>query len=387
MRRCCRNVAEVLKEALALETLEALQEIERRKALQEAVGTFIMLLLIRFSEFEQLNDSSAVQSLLVQLGKLIPACGISYLDAITGSFFKAFMDSISKDLVDEDGAIFDVRQGSALAVWWIFCFGEKAAAVSQEVKQPVVDGVTSSRHAFLSALSNVSVLLQCRARRFHDLDHHGKTRGKKKLSQQIIRKVLPPFERFQALKQLITDCEHSSMGGFNLSVLCIVRAWASATTCFRMPTQVYEAFVGAKRRPFRKGKLSNLLEHVNSPFVTEKVLELVDFVLRPPVGCHPDLPNQIDAVLSALNFYRFLLIKETTGKSNYTGVASHTRLEEASSKWLQPLRAVLQGVKRDCSADSSSEVTAAVLLAISNLEGVLYRCLELAEAALKQHSS
>lgn len=53
---------------------------------------------------------------------------------------------------------------------------------------------------------------------------------------------------------------------------------------------------------------------------------------------------------------------------------------------MQPLRAVVEGFKRDCSADDS-EVTANVLLAISNLEGVLYRCLELAEAALKEHSS
>ena len=36
---------------------------------------------------------------------------------------------------------------------------------------------------------------------------------------------------------------------------------------------------------------------LESPFASRKVLELVEFVLRPPSGGPPDLPNQIDAVL------------------------------------------------------------------------------------------
>lgn len=180
----------------------------------------------------------------------------------------------------------------------------------------------------------------------------------------IVRKVLPPIERFEALKQLIMECEHASM----VSLL------------------IYVVKEEANKALAPKSKAEESRQPLHSPFASEQVLELVDFVLRPPVGGPPDIPNQIDAVLSVLNLYRFLLIKETTGKSNYTGVLFNARLQEACSKWLQPLRAVVEGFKRDCSADDS-EVTANVLLAISNLEGVLYRCLELAEAALKEHSS
>eukprot|EP00250_Pteridium_aquilinum_P016055 c22919_g1_i2 orf=495-2210(-) len=407
------KLVHIVKNLLDISLREEVKEQSQR--LHETLGVFILLLLAKFSEFDQLNGSSAVQSLLMQLAKLIPACGLPYLDMITGSFSENFVDSMTEYLAIEDGYILHTRQGAALAVWWMFCFGE-AAIDNQEAVKSVVDGVRSSRHAFVSALSNVLVLLSSKEKSWKKVEmgidlltvilEWGTTPSAdnplyiqlefledkeflnlKELLQvvqnvviffpqsrtrqraysvlvNIIRKVLPPEERFEALKQLITECEHSSM----VSLLIYV-----------VKEEVDKAI------PSRSA-IKETMQSLNSPFKSERVLELIDFVLRPPVGGPPDLPNQIDAVLAVLNLYRFVLIKETTGKSNYTGVLFIARLQEACLKWLQPLRAVLEGFKRNFS-DDNSEVSANILLSISNLEGVLYRCLELAEAALKEHSS
>jgi hypothetical protein len=50
----------------------------------------------------------------------------------------------------------------------------------------------------------------------------------------------------------------------------------------------------------------NVLEVVEdvrqeSPFASRKVLDLIDFVLRPPSGGPPDLPHQTDAVFCILS--------------------------------------------------------------------------------------
>ncbi|WP_459806190.1 hypothetical protein, partial [Herbidospora sp. RD11066] len=51
----------------------------------------------------------------------------------------------------------------------------------------------------------------------------------------------------------------------------------------------------------------NITQHL-SPFLTAKVLDFVEFVLKPPMGGPPSLPEFTDAVMAALNLYRFVLI-------------------------------------------------------------------------------
>ena len=62
-----------------------------------------------------------------------------------------------------------------------------------------------------------------------------------------------------------------------------------------MKEEVEKAISSKKDRP-------EVAESVKleSPFASSKVLELVEFVLRPPSGGPPDLPNQIDAVFTTL---------------------------------------------------------------------------------------
>ncbi|KAI5062897.1 hypothetical protein GOP47_0021444 [Adiantum capillus-veneris] len=390
-----------------LDTVAHEEVTEQKQRLHETLGIFILLLLARLSGFEQLDRASAVESLLLQLARLLSRCGLADVDLITGSFLGQVKHSFTEDLVNEDSFIRETRQGANIAVWWRFCF-DKAALQNQEAVTSVIGGLRGSRHAFVSALSSVLMLLSSTEKtgkkvemsidlltlilelgtapsadtllqihlesleddEFLELTNllqmvqnvvvfspRSRTRQDAySVLVNIIRKVLPAVERFKALKHLILQCEHSSM----VSLLLYVVKEEVATALL-------------SERNFK-----------GQPFASEQVLELLDFILRPPSGGPPDLPAQIDAVLSALNLYRFLLIKEASGNSNCTGILSYVRLDEACLKWFQPLRTFLEGFKCSFSADDP-EVTASVLLSISNIEGVLYRCIELAESRLKEH--
>ncbi|RDY03644.1 Aberrant root formation protein 4, partial [Mucuna pruriens] len=80
---------------------------------------------------------------------------------------------------------------------------------------------------------------------------------------------------------------------------------------------------------------------LDTSFWNPNVLELVRLVLRPPRGGPPSLPEQSDAVLSALNLYRFILMTEAAGKTNYTDVLSRQCLLKVYNEWLLPLRTLV----------------------------------------------
>lgn len=401
---------------IALHEIGVREEVEQQKQrLHQTLGIFILLLLARSCDFDQSDDSSAIQSLLVQLAKLVPECGFSYSDMITGSLFEGITDFMNEDFYCEDSQILDTRQGAALAVCWGLC-GAEAAEDDQEAIELLRDRLKSSRHAFVSALSNVLVLLTPPERSWKTVEmginllatmlelatppaagnpYHIQLQRvecnellklkdllqaiqnvvifspQSQTRQQayhvfvnIVRQVVPRVERYEVLKSLITDCKHSSMVSL---LIYIVKEEVEKTISYK------------------KAVVLEAGQSLELPFASERVLELIDYVLRPPSGGPPDLPNQIDAVLSVLNLYRFIVIKETTGKTNYTGVLYRARLEEACLKWLRPLRAVLEGFHRSLSTDDSEAATY-VLLSLANLEGVLCRCLELAEDALRYQS-
>ncbi|XP_022018346.1 aberrant root formation protein 4 isoform X2 [Helianthus annuus] len=123
----------------------------------------------------------------------------------------------------------------------------------------------------------------------------------------------------------------------------------------------------------------------SSPFWTDKVLDFVEFVLRPPHGGPPILPEFTDAVLSALNLYRFILITESSGNTNYSQVLSKNKLQKVYREWLEPLRALVCGVRAENQKDNN-ELAFDALCGLNPVEFVLYRCIELVEENLKRAS-
>ncbi|KAL3677136.1 hypothetical protein R1sor_027084 [Riccia sorocarpa] len=174
---------------------------------------------------------------------------------------------------------------------------------------------------------------------------------------KIIKELLPATERYQALYDMITNCDHPSL--VSLLLTCVkdevARAWPS----------------GSAQTPG---------ESISSPFVSSRVLQFIECVLRGKDGNPTELPLNIDAVIAALNLYRFLLIRESSGKTNYTHVLSSDELVKGRTHWLLPMREQALRVRSALEeADSGEEV----LLGINCLLSVLYRCLEIVEQLQK----
>ena len=110
-------------------------------------------------------------------------------------------------------------------------------------------------------------------------------------------------------------------------------------------------------------------------FVSHPLLQLVGRVVRPQ-GDLPDLPHQSEAVLAALNLYRFLLLREAAAGRSATGCLTAEMRAVGREQWLLPLRpaahAALETVR-------SGREGGAVLMTTLTVESVLYRCLEIVE--------
>nr|XP_025606549.1 aberrant root formation protein 4 isoform X2 [Arachis hypogaea] len=180
---------------------------------------------------------------------------------------------------------------------------------------------------------------------------------------------IPDTQRFDILKALITNTDSSSMIAIFID---IVRREMHMEVCNR--TSVKEA------------PDSNNEMHPDMPFWTPSVLELVESVLRPPRGGPPSLPDASDAVLSALNLYRFVLMTESTGKTNRTGVLSRSNLVKAYNEWLLSLRTLVSGIMTENKNDYD-QLAVDTVCTLYPLELVLYRCIELVEEKLKQSTT
>ena len=110
-------------------------------------------------------------------------------------------------------------------------------------------------------------------------------------------------------------------------------------------------------------------------FVSPPLLQLVGRVVRPQ-GDLPDLPHQSEAVLAALNLYRFLLLREAETRSNATGCLTAEMRSLGREQWLLPLRPAAHAALE--MVHSSGE-GGALLMTTLTAESVLYRCLEIVE--------
>lgn len=77
------------------------------------------------------------------------------------------------------------------------------------------------------------------------------------------------------------------------------------------------------------------------------------------------------------------LMKNGTGKTNYTGVLSRSNLQKAYNEWLLPLRTLVTGIMAKNKHDND-ELALDTLCTFNPVELVLYRCIELVEEKLKE---
>ncbi|KAL5710521.1 hypothetical protein ACHQM5_021071 [Ranunculus cassubicifolius] len=373
-------------------------EGRQKEQIRALLGLFVLQIMALTSN--TLASPNLNLPVISQLSQFLPFCNLSYLGLVTGEDIEALGTNFGGVSEDNDSmsSISLVKQGAFIAVVW-GDISDKVVNSAHEDMAVVKDNLRSSqskRWQTLGMLKHVlsSIDLPWKLRE-HALDFflslmEGNLSPMRSnecanfvfdmpslySAEQVIEMViiyapdvvlrkkafaamkmvladLPPFQRFDVLKASITNNKFPSMIAI---LLDRVRE---------------EMFKEISRRGLPKSvdeTLEGNTKSVSSPFLSKDVLELVEIVLKPPAGGPPSLEEDSDAVLSALNLYRYILIAESKGNTNYTGVLSQASLRKAYEEWLKPLQTLVSTVTvngEDC------------LHALNPVQSVLDRCIEL----------
>ncbi|XP_059658221.1 aberrant root formation protein 4 isoform X2 [Cornus florida] len=383
--------------------------------LRALLGLFVMQIMALVSI--SLRDKiSSCLDLVKQLSHILRSCNISYLGLITGYDIDTLTSIVLGDDEDDYMSCFShVKHGASLAVIWGHMSNEVAQAADDDlasVKDELCRDQTKrwqaikmlkhilswvelrwdlKSHAiiFLLYILNGNVPHKYNSAHVDDSVHmlglfaslqaiemviiYAPDAALRKNAFDALKRVLvdiPSSHRFDILLALIKNSDSSSMIAILIGRL---KEEMHIANCQKIS-------VGNDEVLQAKDEASQF-----ALFWSAGVLELVDSVLRPPQGGPPSLPEYSDAVLSALNLYRFVLITESKGKTNYTGVLSRNNLEKAYNEWFLPLRTLVSGIVAETRKDCD-ELAYDTVCAINPIELVLYRCIELVEEKLK-HST
>ncbi|XP_050885862.1 aberrant root formation protein 4 [Lathyrus oleraceus] len=394
------------------EVCDKLVDNAAREKLRALLGLYVLQCLALVSARIDYKASSC-HSLVSQLSRISSYCGLSYLSLVTTYDSDAVASTVFGENKDDCmGCLSHVKNGAALSVIWGHVSEEVAQAAKEDmiaVKDELRDNQIKRWQAIVAlkhVLSFVSLPWELKKHTINfllcitDGDIRGKCEDERsqwpsympnifsalqavkmvimyapnpelrKNSFAVLKGVLadiPISQRLDILEALITNTDSSSM----IAILVdLVRR--------EMHTEIYNSTSVVKGI-----QEINSNKHSNLSFWTPSILEFVERILRPPQGGPPSLPDQSDAVLSALNLYRFVLMTESTGKTNYTGVLSRSSLPKVYNEWLLPLRTLVTGIMAENKSDYD-ELAVDTVCTLNPLELVLYRCIELVEEKLKQ---
>ncbi|KAL2529855.1 aberrant lateral root formation 4 [Forsythia ovata] len=396
----------------AIDIANSIQEVRVKlegkdsNKLRALLGLYVLQIMALVSIGLASKIASCLQ-LVLQLFHFLQHCELSYIGLITG----CEVDVLTELDLGEDGDEYmncfsQVKLGASLAVIWAYKSNEVAiaakadlAAIKSELQGNWFrrwEAIGMLKHIF--SCVNLPWELKKYAIKFllcimdgimsHSYDDHvdysaymptlytglqaiemvimyASDATLRKDAFGVFKKVIadtPTSLRFDVLRALIKNSDSSSMIAI---LLDYVRG---------------EMHVEKTKRISLGNAFLEQEVHESASFWSPSVLELMEFVLRPPEGGPPSLPEYSDAVLSALNFYRFILITESTGNSNYTGILSKDNLRKAYNEWLLPLRTLLAGTMAE---NQKVDFTSDTICALNPVEFVLYRCIELVEEKLK----
>ncbi|XP_059461352.1 aberrant root formation protein 4 isoform X2 [Corylus avellana] len=363
------------------------------------------------------HKSSSCHRLVSQFSRFFPYCSLSYLGLITGSDVEKMTTIVVGECTEDENDYMScltyVKHGASLSVVWGHISDEVAQAAEEDLTA-VKDELRSNqmrrwqtvgmlkhiysfvnlpwdlkKHAIdlLLCITDGNISQKCDDEHT-DLSSHipslfaalqaikmviiyAPDTVLRKLAFDAFKRVLadiPTSQRFDILTALITNTDSSSMIAI---LLDLIRG---------------EMHMENRKRLSMRNDEVQQTENEECPkmlFWNATVLELVELVLRPPKGGPPSLTEYNDAVHSALNLYRFVLITELTGKTNYTEVLSKNNLQKAYNEWLLPLRTLVTGIMAENRKDSV-QLGDDTVCTLNPLELVLYRCIELVEEKLKQ---
>ncbi|KAI7732203.1 hypothetical protein M8C21_012238 [Ambrosia artemisiifolia] len=349
--------------------------------------------------------------MMLQLSQFIHYCGFTYLGLITGHEMDAAIELLSEGNEDDYISCFSyVRCGAALTVIWGDLSSEVGDAIKQDL-EAVKDELSKNqikrweavgmlKHMFAStklpwelkrhAIDLLfSIMEGVVKQKDHDasLDYSGyipSLYASLQAIQLVIVYASDPLLRkkaFDTFKMVLADLPSSLR--FDILMALTRNSELSSMIAILLDCVKEEMHREYPQKASKENESAKAENSSSSPFWTDKVLDFVEFVLKPPHGGPPVLPEFTDAVLSALNLYRFILITESSGNTNYSQVLSKNKLQKVLREWLEPLRALVYGVRAENQEDNMNQPAFDTLCGLNPVEFVLYRCIELVEENLK----
>ncbi|KAK9102109.1 hypothetical protein Sjap_019363 [Stephania japonica] len=398
--------------SIAMSIREVCKKLEggRKEDLRALLGLFV-LQIMAFISHDSTEQVLVYVPFVSQLSNLLPFCNLSYLGLLTGSDIEKLTSSDQGEKTDDCMLCFShIKHGAALSVVWGHISDEVMKAAEEDlavvidnlrnsqtgrweavgmikyvlssIDQPwelkkqaidlllsVTDGKTSQKYNYEHADCSIYLpSLFSAAQAIENVIVYAPDAILRKNSFALLKRILddiPPYQRFDILKALITNSNYPSMIAILMDLVKEEVSKEYKQKC--LPKN--DDTVGVENElPSR------------SPFLGLNVLQLVEYVLKPPKGGHPSIPEESDAVLSALNLFRFILIAEST-----TGPVKEN-FAEGLHGWLLPLRTLVSRIEAENSRKDDEQLAIDTICSLNPFQFVLYRCIELVEERLKCRS-
>ncbi|XP_031279613.1 aberrant root formation protein 4 isoform X1 [Pistacia vera] len=377
------------------------------------LGLYVLQIMVLVSISMECKVSKCVP-LISQLSHFFPFCRLSYFGLITGCDVDTMTNMIiGEDEDDYKSCISYVEQGASLSVIWGHVSDQVAQAAEEDltaVKSELKSNQTKKWQAIgmlkhILSSGNLPYEFKEHAINFllditdenisqeNDGDHNDFSSYMPSvfaaLQAVVMVIIYSPSsalrkKTFDAFKRVVAEIPRSEKRDFLKAM--IINCNSPSMVAILLDLVRQEVLKENQQRTSIRNQVlpAENIACADALFWPAVVLELVDLVLRPQKGGPPLLPEHGDAVLSALNLYRFVLLTESKEESN-SEVLSKSNLQRAYHEWLLPLRTLVTGImtenKNDC-----DEFAVDTVCTLNPVELVLYRCIELVEEKLK-HST
>lgn len=389
-------------------------EGQNKNRLRALLGLFVFQIMA-LATMNMRHKVSKSLPLMLQLSRFLPYIGVSYSGLIAGPDVDQLYHLSLEDEEDDCAGCFShIQHGAALAVIW----GYKSAdiAISAEADTEVLikelrldrtkrwQALGTVKHILASvilpwnmkqqAVDFLVSIMEADTPLTHldgDVDFKSYTASLYSSLQalQAVIMYAPDAmlrkKAFAVFKQVLLDLPISLR--FDILKALVKNSDSSSMTAVLLDLVKEELHSEITKRTSKIGKVLEAGNgaDVKACFWSADILQFVEMVLRPPNGGPPSLPDSSYAVLSALNLYRYILITESSGKTNYSGVLREDQLRKAHSEWLLPLRSLVSGIVAE-TRNTCDELASDLLCGLNPVEFVLYRCIELVEENLKSAS-
>uniref|UniRef100_A0A1D1XG73 Aberrant root formation protein 4 n=1 Tax=Anthurium amnicola TaxID=1678845 RepID=A0A1D1XG73_9ARAE len=290
---------------------------ERKEELCAILSLYALQSMAFLSMSNLANKVSNCVSFAMKLSRFLPFCGLTYLGLITG----CDIESVTKAVCREDGDDF------------IFCF----SSVKDGASLAVLWGSLSDEVAKAAGEQLETVVDELRRDR---------------------------TKRWQAvgmLKYVFWSTKYP---------------WKIQAQSIEFLSSIMDGIIREEYGDDCTGK-SFLIPRI---FTALQALEKV-IMFAPDATLRQEAFSALRHILSALNLYKFILMRESTGKIGQTRVLTEMNLQKAYTEWLLPLRTLVSGIEAENKEDND-ELAFHTLCALNPVQFVLYDCIELVEGYL-----